>query len=207
MLLHIKVLEQKLDRNIFTTDMLLKQSQIIQAAYETQLKTDEFHIAQASFNPDSATEYPINSYVLVEYPTTAMGRKPPTKLHTNLKGPMRVINFIGSNYTLQDLITNKNESVHIKRIRPFYYDPRFTDPIDIARRDYQSTVVEKILSHSGNTKRVSELDFLVKWLNVPESGNLWLPWNELRNNPVLHQYLTEQNLTKLIPKEHRTKKR
>ena len=66
-----------------------------------------------------------------------------TNLNLQQNGPMRVINFIGSNYMFQDLITNKNENVDIKRIRPFYYDPRFTNPLDIARHDCQSTVVEK----------------------------------------------------------------
>jgi hypothetical protein len=216
----------QLDRNVYNTafphvhnadkesdsfgrwaaDMLKKQSDIIRIAYETQLKTDEFHMSQVKFDPEEETIYPINSYVLVQYPMTAMGNKPPTKLHTNLKGPMRVINFVGSIYTLQDLISNKEETVHIKRIKPFYYDPRCTDPVDIARRDYQSTVVEKILDHAGDINKVSQLDFLVKWQDVPDSGNLWLPWSELRNNPALHSYLREKNLIKLIPKEHRSNK-
>ena len=43
---------------------------------------------------------------------------------------MRVVNFVGSIYTLQDLISNKEETVRIKRIKPFYYDTHCTDPVD-----------------------------------------------------------------------------
>jgi len=47
------------------------------------------------------------------------------------------------------------------------------------------------------------MDFLVKWVGMDENFNRWLPWKELRNNSVLHKYLFDHGLNKLIPKEHR----
>ena len=44
------------------------------------------------------------------------------------------------------------------------------------------------------------MDFLVRWLGYDETEDLWLPWSALRNNTVLHQYLRDNNMEKLIPK-------
>ena len=148
------------------------------------------------------TEFPVNSFVLVEYPDTRMGRMPPTKLHPIKKGPFRVVKFVGAKYDLINLNNNQTEKgIHVTRLLPFDYDELRTIPSDVARRDIQATIVEAIRSHEGDIKRKSTLDFLVKWKDVEDSGNLWLPWSELRNNPVLHQYLADHHLAKLIPKE------
>ena len=56
-------------------------------------------------------EYLPDSYVLVHYRTGL----PPTRLHTNWKGPMRVIKGLNSRYTLLDLITT---NVHPVACRP-----------------------------------------------------------------------------------------
>ena len=79
--------------------------------------------------------------MLVLYPKSAMGQRAPTKLHTHWKGPMRVISNQGAEYTLHDLVQNKNVTVHV-----------------------------------------------------------WLPWSSLRTNTVLHQYIKDHNMAKLIPK-------
>ena len=42
------------------------------------------------------------------------------------------------------------------------------------------------------------------WEGLDDKENLWLPWKELRNNPILHRYLQSQGLRALIPAEHRS---
>ena len=51
------------------------------------------------------TEFPINSYVLVEYPE---GR-PPTKFHPHKRGPLKVLSYLGRRYTLLNLVKNKED--------------------------------------------------------------------------------------------------
>jgi hypothetical protein len=117
---------------------------------------------------------------------------------------MKVIGNTGNTYTLQNLIDNKYEQVHIKLIHPFEYDPDNTDPADVARKDYISGfVVEQILSHHGDKHRRSTLDFLVKWQGLDDTHNLYIPYSELTKNPVLHQYLFENGMKVLIHKEFR----
>ena len=115
---------------------------------------------------------------------------------------MRVISVddTGRHYTLLNLVTNKNEVVEIHRLSPYYTDSNSTDPVAVAACDYTEHVVEAIISHSGNPQRKSDMDILVKWKGYDSSHNLWLPWKELRNNAILHAYLRQHDMAKLIPK-------
>jgi len=177
-------------------DMLLKQASIITLAAENQRKKDDKHNSEWT-NPLS--EFGTNSYVLVTYP-----EGPPTKLHPVQKGPLRVVENIGPNYKLLNLVTNKIESHHATRLRKFTYDESNIDPRLIATRDSQVTDVEAIIKHNGDKNgKPSDLDFLVKWVGLDDSHNLWLPWKELSNNPLLHAYLRDNGMSRLVPRRHR----
>ena len=63
--------------------------------------------------------------------------------------------------------------------------------------------IEKIMTHTGDKKTPSRMEFLVKWLNYDESENSWEPWKSLRKTYQLHNYLREHNMQSLIPKEFR----
>jgi hypothetical protein len=180
----------------WTAKMLQKQADIIRIAQKFQQQHDNTHVAQHSSTP---TEFPINSYVLVDYEN-----RPPTKLHTNLRGPMRVVNFVGSRYTVQNLVTNKLEDFHITQLRPFTYDSEVVDPRLVANKDQQFYDVEFILTHQGNVKRKSDLTFLVRWKGYAPSDDSWVKWEDLRNNLALHKYLRDNKLESLIPKKFRS---
>ena len=114
---------------------------------------------------------------------------------------MRVLSNTGPHYKLINLANNEEESnVHVKRLSPFLYDPSRIVPKSIAQKDYGEIEVEAIVKHVGDEKKKSTLDFLVKWKNQSDSYNLWLPWSQLRNNSILHEYLRSKNLARLIPK-------
>ena len=183
----------------YTSDHLLAQNKLILISTERQKARDQVHFNSRSLLPP--TEFPINSFVLVSYPETRMGSRPPTKLHLNLKGPMRVVSFTGSNYKLLNLSNDSYEQVHIKRLKPFVFDPSRDNPTKISHRDTFEYIVEQILQHHGDPKLKSGMDFLVRWKNLDPSADLWLPWKELRNNPALHAYLRTHHMVKLIPKE------
>jgi hypothetical protein len=181
--------------------MLQVHLRLINAAQHRQEMSDNLHLAD---RPQEITVFAPNSYVLMTYPEGAMGARPPNKFDTNLKGPLKVIRSVGSKYTLLNLITNKLEEVHVTRLRPFYYDPAVTDPANVASKDYQEFKVAQILRHEGSPARYGQMDFLVRWEGYGPEDDLWLPWQSLRNNPVLHEYLFQHNLTRIIPREHKT---
>jgi Chromo (CHRromatin Organisation MOdifier) domain len=127
---------------------------------------------------------------------------PPARLHTSLRGPLRVVSGSNSRYTLHDLITNKEKEYHVSDMKQFLYDPNHVDPVDVARRDHMEFFVESISSHRGNLNR-SASEFLVKWRDYPESENSWEPYSNLRDNAILHDYLKLKKLHRLINKQHR----
>ena len=187
------------DLSKWAADMLSVQSRLLATAELAQRRRDDEHL---SSQPERVTQFDIDSLVLVDYPSGRMGSKPPTKLHTHKRGPMRVTSVAenGHHYTLLNLVTNKSEVVEIHRLSPYHVDTNSPDPVAIAARDYTEHVVEEIISHSGSLHKKSDMDFLVKWKGYDTSHNLWLPWKELRSNAILHAYLRLHGMAKLIPK-------
>ena len=132
--------------------------------------TDAKHLAKGS--NQKKTEFNIGDYVLVAYEKD--DHKAPTKLHPVLRGPCRVVNRVvrseGDVYTVQHLDSVKCEDFHVKLLRQFNHDSRFTDPISVATTDNQSFVVEAIRSHKFSSKQQnkSNMSVLVKWLGFDE---------------------------------------
>jgi hypothetical protein len=89
-------------------------------------------------------------------------------------------------------------------MKPFIFNPLTTDPLDIARRDYLEFFIEKILEMVGNVKKVSTLDFKVKWIGYDDTYNLWLPWKDLRDTEILHEYPKANKLQQLVPKKFKS---
>jgi hypothetical protein len=142
----------------------------------------------------------MDSYVLIGYPKTSHHSGPPTKFHTNLKGPYQVVSKTGAVYTVRNLVSNKLEDFHITLLREFLYDPQFVDPRKIAMCDEQFYEIERILTHKGQFNKKDTLYFKVKWLGYEDKeDDTWEPWKNLRNNAILHAYLRDNNLTKYIP--------
>ena len=141
----------------FTSDMLTQQDNLMRIATDNLLLADNQQNAQVSNN---LTEYEIDSFVLA-LPRT----QPLTRLHTLWSGPYRVVSRVGSKYKVLDLITNKYKMHHVTQLKAFKYDPLQTDPTDIARRYHLLYFVERIISFTGDIRKVSTLMFLVKCMN------------------------------------------
>ncbi len=185
----------------WTDKMLATQSKLIDIAVNLQKKKDNEHLRSFDGIP---TEFPINSYVLIQYPKTAFGHKPPTKLHANWQGPFRVVNNIGSVYTVQDLNKFTNRDVHVSLLKQYQFDPAHTDPAKVALTDEQNFLVEAIQKYHGTIGNKATLEFEVKWDGYPETENTMLPWKELIHNKRLHDYLRLKKLYSWIPKDYRT---
>jgi hypothetical protein len=163
-------------------------------AREVLTRSDERHLASFPYKP---TQFMSNTYVLVKYREGAS----PTRLHTNWKGPLRVINNNQSEYLLLDLITGKEKPYHVSDMKELRFDPLVTNPLDIARRDYLEFVVEAILDMIGDIKRKYSHKFLVKWLGYDDISNTWEPWKNIRDTEQLHVYLRDNNMKAHMPKK------
>jgi transposase InsO family protein len=187
----------------YVKDMMRAQAHLLHMALQIQEEQNFRHITSRDDRP---TEFEPNSYVLVQYPITRMGRKQPTKLHTPWRGPLRVISHIGPKYTLQNLVTGKNEDMHISCLKTFVYDPTNVNPYEIALQDSGDRLLQTVLNHRGHTRRVHTLEFLVRYYsdNPNNIVEQWEPYHKIVNNVVLHQYLQLHGMKNLIPKNHRT---
>lgn len=64
--------------------------------------------------------------------------------------------------------------------------------------------VEKVLRHRGDVKgSKKQLFFFVKWVGYEDEANTWEPWENLRDNGKLHEYLASHRLKALIPQKFR----
>ena len=125
-------------------------------------------------------------------------------LHTNWKGPLRVVSGAHSQFLLLDLVTHKEKVYHVTDMKPFLFNPALTDPLDVSHRDYLEYFVESIIEHRGNNKsRKTDLQFLVKWKGYEDDHNSWEPYANLREVAVLHEYLKVHRMHSQIPLKHR----
>ena len=175
--------------------LLSIQAELLKYA-QTQLRAlDEAHIASA---PAKRTEFPVGSHVLLAYPN-----EPPTRLHPRKRGPFQVVKFHNNDYTLRDLVSNKELTVHVTRLSPFLYDSLYVDPRKVSLKDQEEFQIEAILAHRGNLNRKSTLEFLVRWDGYDELSDSWEPWGNLRSTVQLHKYLKDKGLSRLLPAEFR----
>jgi hypothetical protein len=127
----------------------------IQTALETQTATDLHHI-QAAYKKTlekgkpviSETDFPMGSYVIIEMETG-----PASKLHSTLRGPMRVIakqpgrRNLPAVYSCLDLVTHKTEDFLVKQMQPFHFDTKYIDPRKISTTDTQMFDVAEVLGY------------------------------------------------------------
>ena len=131
----------------FTSRLLLVQDTAVAVAQKLQLQLNAKHLNMRT--PQSLTVFPVNSYVLVMFPVVNNSRKPPHKLSSYWKGPLKVVTSLGSEYELLDLVSMKTSCVHISRLKPFHFEPG-TDPREVARTDTQSYDIRCVHSHKGS---------------------------------------------------------
>ena len=115
----------------YMSSMLQTQQKIILIAQKSQEENDTHYIAtQENRGNFIQTHFPINSYVLVEYET-----RKASKLHTKRHGPYRIVNHIGTVYTLENLVTGKLRDFHVKLLSQYNHDELNSDISKVAKID------------------------------------------------------------------------
>ena len=71
------------------------QDKLVDLAQQRQHEKDEQHMNKRR-SSNVITEFKYNSFVLIQYPKSAMATRAPTKQHIPWKGPMRAISNIGA---------------------------------------------------------------------------------------------------------------
>ena len=186
---------------VYVKDLVEKEKLLLELSQAHQQKVNSDNLAKR--RKTEPTVFPINSWVLPMYPKNRMGRRAPTKLHTPLKGPFKVIKVNDNDYTVFDEVTKSTYVYNVTQLRPFRYNPARLDPYEVALHDSQQYVVERIVSHVGRKTDRRKLRFEVKWLGYDDSENTFEPYSNLLHNVALHNYLSEHKMKSLIPAQYR----
>jgi hypothetical protein len=124
-----------------------------------------------------------------------------TKLSPKFLGPYEVISQRRNDIKCKHVTLNTEHVLHASRVHPFF------GTVDDAKRvsmvDREEFLVEEILAHRGNSNRKASMEFLVRWHGYSDQDNTWEPWNNLKDNSFLHEYLKKNNMSNLIPASHK----
>jgi hypothetical protein len=183
--------------------MLKAQATIVDIAQQTQSKAHAEYFERFS---KERTEFPVGSLVLVDYGDN----RPTSKLHTYNRGPYRVVRNDELNknrYTVQHLVTGKLEDFPNGHLKHYIWDEQCESPDIIAMQDEEYEIVEKIISHTppklhGVPK--GKIFFNIKYVGEPTSKlPTKVPYENLRDNEILHDYLTKIKAVSLIPAKYK----
>jgi hypothetical protein len=166
-------------------------------------------VEEIDMNPYLITRYQVGDYVLRRYPSTKIGGGNPNKYGSWWRGPYRVMSlsqvpivygFDKAWYSVQNLVTTKEYYVDVTHIKPFYYDPNYTTPLNIATKDSEERIVERILEHNFDDP-LNKL-WLVKWYGSEVPEETWETHDNLKDVEAFHHYCAAHQLDAFVPKAH-----
>ena len=88
----------------------------------------------------------------------------------------------GDGFVLCELSDEEiKQTVHISRMKPFFYDARYVDVLTERLKDRREQKIEKILSHRGRIaikgSNNNSVEFLVLWA---DGSQTWTPYGKIR---------------------------
>ncbi len=117
-------------------------------------------------------------------------------------GPYIVVSVLEDKYSIQELLTHKVMDTHTSNLSEFRYDPTSgPSPTEVAARNAAEFFVDKIVDHSGNVQRRSEISFRVRWRGYTPDDDTWQPMKTVREAQAFVDYCTEKKLSSLISKK------
>lgn len=137
--------------------------------------------------PTVVDQFHVDEWVWLSYP-----ERPPSKLHPRRSGPYKIISKKNRTYEVQNILTNKVLKVDIERLSRVTLDDTSIENIkNLLSRDLQEYIVESVLEHRNNN---GKHQFLIKWLNYPEEQNTWEPYENLRDNIFVKEFIRANRL-------------
>ena len=98
--------------------------------------------------------------------------KRPTKLAAEFSGPYKVVNQQRNNVEARHLTSGVIKFLHVSRLKPFFGTD--AEAYEMATRDKDQFVVDKILAYRGDPDRRTSLEFLVRFA---DADTKWIPWS------------------------------
>jgi hypothetical protein len=161
-------------------------------------------VVELDMEPYQLTTYSIGDFVLRQYPPTKAGNGPPNKYGSWWRGPYEVTNVKQSDvknvYTIQHLVTKREYLVDVTHLKPFYHDPTYVVPLNIAVKDTDEYVVESIVEHDVSDPK--DTKWRVRWAGFGVSEDTWEPLTNIKDVEVFHEYCIANKLQRFLPRKH-----
>ena len=188
----------------YQRSMLTKQQTLMNIARENQLTSIEYK--QAMVENEVPTDFPIGSLVLRQ------NENKTNKLSVKWLGPFEVISrrLNDNEYEIKHLGSNKVYYAHTKQLKP-YHANAYHDPTKDAYADQLLFEVDNIISHripGTNNNKLTNANktkalFRVRWKDYGEDDNTDEPWDNVKSNVKLHDYLRQIHAEALIPASYK----
>ena len=145
--------------------------------------------------------FQLNDYVLRTHPPSKASTGPPDKYAAYWRGPYKVVGKLDDNrYDVLNIVSMLFTTVHVKHLKDFIYDPKRTNPLNIAIKETDEFVVENIVDH-----RVADdgrMNWKVRWEGYGEDRDTWEPTSYIAHVGKFHEYcLRTPKLIKYLPRE------
>jgi hypothetical protein len=101
-------------------------------------------------------------------------------------------------YTIRNLADNKEYVVDVTHLRPFFFDPDFVNPLNVAAKDTGENVVVAILRHDFSD--LNDKRWLVRWEIDGILEESWETYDNLKNVEVFQHYCASHQLDPFLPK-------
>jgi hypothetical protein len=161
-------------------------------------------VVELDMDPYQLTAYSVGDFVLREYPPTKAGKGPPNKYSSWWRGPYEITNVqrtdVKNIYTIRNLVTQHEYVADVTHLKPFYHDPTYVVPLNIAVKDTDEYVVDQIVGH--NISDPTDTKWRVRWAGYEASDDTWEPLANIKDVEVFHEYCVDNKLQRFIPRKH-----
>jgi hypothetical protein len=170
----------------------------------SQRSVGDIPVIELDMAPYQLTTYTVGDFVLRQYPPSKAGNGPPNKYGSWWRGPYEVTHIqqtdIKQVYTIRHLVTQKEYLVDVTHLKPFYHDPTYVVPLNIAVKDTDEYVVENIIAHDVSNPK--DTKWRVRWAGYGDSDDSWEPLTNIKDVEVFHEYCVAHKLQRFLPRKH-----
>ena len=149
----------------------------------TSLYQESLHSKrQSNTPPPSHNTYQPGDFVLwnpLETPHSLRS----SKLSPKLLGPYEVIKQTKSDISCKHVVTNIISKLHSSRVTPPFIGST-TDAQTAALLDRDEFIVDSVITHRGDTKKTSPIEFLIRWFNYSSEHDSWESWAEMKHETI-----------------------
>jgi hypothetical protein len=165
-------------------------------------------VEEIDMTPFLLTTYNVGDYVLRKHAPSKAGNGPPDKYSAWWRGPFVITHVfhdsIKAIYTIRDLVTNKEYEADVCHLKPFYYDPHYVYPLNIALKGTGEFLVDHIVTHDFSNQ--THPLWRVRWAGYDESDDTWEPLPILKDVEQFHTYCLRHRQHRYLPRDLKRRK-